>query len=247
MRTESLSPWRSRGFCIFLSATDKAVACSDDRSVAHAENSVDPVSGKAPRLNVFVSGLASAPNPSADVGLARSLRLAFRGIWLTGVDYSNRSSGIHWSDFDDVWIQRPWNEIELGPFADEIRKRLDGGACWLFRSRLGNRLAGESTRTALAAIDAFCAKGRLSGLDGPRLRMGVMLSSMKRLTGSSRRVPPPSHSAFTAQRWLCVPVSRGSISLLFALIRGERCRSPAQEGVEGWGRRLRSGPERRRR
>jgi len=37
-------------------------------------------------------------------------------------------------------------------------------------------------------------------------------------------------------------VSRGSVILLFALMRGEPCGSPAQEGIRGWGRHLRSGP-----
>jgi hypothetical protein len=36
--------------------------------------------------------------------------------------------------------------------------------------------------------------------------------------------------------------SRGSVILLFALMRGERWGSPAQEGIRGWGRHLRSDP-----
>src|SRR5260370_23088143 len=37
-------------------------------------------------------------------------------------------------------------------------------------------------------------------------------------------------------------VSRGSVILLFALMRSEPCGSPAQEGIRGWGRHLCSGP-----
>src|SRR5260370_20989537 len=37
-------------------------------------------------------------------------------------------------------------------------------------------------------------------------------------------------------------VSRGSVILLFALMRSEPCGSPAQDGIRGWGRHLLSGP-----
>lgn len=38
------------------------------------------------------------------------------------------------------------------------------------------------------------------------------------------------------------PASRGSVILLFALMSGEGCGSPAQEGSRGWGRHLCGGP-----
>src|SRR3712207_8231713 len=47
---------------------------------------------------------------SPGVGLARSLRAAYPEATLIGVEYSNRSSGLHWSDFDELLLQRPWEE-----------------------------------------------------------------------------------------------------------------------------------------
>jgi diaminopimelate decarboxylase len=50
---------------------------------------------------------------------------------LIGVEYSNRCSGIHWPDFNDVWLQRPWTELNLALHAREIESRLDDGALWI--------------------------------------------------------------------------------------------------------------------
>jgi len=50
---------------------------------------------------------------------------------LIGVEYSNRCSGIHWHDFDDIWLQRPWDELNLSTHADEVKKVLDSGALWI--------------------------------------------------------------------------------------------------------------------
>ncbi|HLM61324.1 MAG TPA: ATP-grasp domain-containing protein, partial [Pyrinomonadaceae bacterium] len=48
-----------------------------------------------------------------------------------GVEYSNRCSGIHWQDFDDIWLQRPWDELNLDAHAKEIKRVLDSGALWV--------------------------------------------------------------------------------------------------------------------
>lgn len=85
---------------------------------------------KAP-LIIYISGLYSGPNPSPGVGIARSLRQAYPEAVLIGVDYSNRSSGLHWSDFDDLWLQRPWNELDLEEYASQIRTILNTGALWI--------------------------------------------------------------------------------------------------------------------
>ena len=82
-------------------------------------------------LTIYVSGLYSGTNPQPGVGIARSLRQGFPDAELNGVEYSNRCSGIHWTDFDDVWLQRPWTELSLDLHAQEIRSRLDDGALWI--------------------------------------------------------------------------------------------------------------------
>jgi diaminopimelate decarboxylase len=50
---------------------------------------------------------------------------------LIGVEYSNRCSGIHWHDFDDIWLQRPWEELNLKSHAKDIVRVLDNGALWI--------------------------------------------------------------------------------------------------------------------
>ena len=82
-------------------------------------------------LRIYVSGLYSGTNPQPGVGIARSLRLGYPGAKLIGVEYSNRCSGIHWQDFDDIWLQRPWEELNLTAHAGEIKKVLDSGAYWI--------------------------------------------------------------------------------------------------------------------
>jgi diaminopimelate decarboxylase len=82
-------------------------------------------------LVIYISGLYSGPNPSPGVGIARSLRQAYPHAILIGVDYSPRSSGIHWHDFDEIWLQRPWDELDLEEYAFQIQNLLDSGAFWI--------------------------------------------------------------------------------------------------------------------
>lgn len=82
-------------------------------------------------LTIYVSGLYSGTNPQPGVGIARSLRQGFPHAKLVGVEYSNRCSGIHWPDFDEIWLQRPWEELNLASHAAEVKKVLDGGAYWI--------------------------------------------------------------------------------------------------------------------
>jgi diaminopimelate decarboxylase len=82
-------------------------------------------------LTIYVSGLYSGTNPQPGVGLSRALRQAYPNSRLVGVEYSNRCSGIHWPDFDDIWLQRPWTELDLGLHAKTIKHRLDDGALWI--------------------------------------------------------------------------------------------------------------------
>ena len=83
------------------------------------------------RMKIYVSGLYSGTNPQPGIGIARSLRAAYPSAELVGVEYSARSSGIHWPDYDEVWLQRPWEELDLDTYAARIREFLDGGALWL--------------------------------------------------------------------------------------------------------------------
>jgi diaminopimelate decarboxylase len=89
------------------------------------------VIGRSKSLKIYISGLYSGPNPSPGVGIARSLREAYPEAVLVGVDYSNRSFGIHWRDFDEIWLQRPWEELDLEEYLSQILGILDSGAFWI--------------------------------------------------------------------------------------------------------------------
>ena len=82
-------------------------------------------------MKIYISGLYSGTNPQPGVGIARSLREAYPGATLIGVEYSNRCSGIHWPDFDDIWLQRPWNELSLDAHAQAIKQILDEGGLFI--------------------------------------------------------------------------------------------------------------------
>jgi diaminopimelate decarboxylase len=82
-------------------------------------------------MKIYISGLYSGTNPQPGVGIARSLRQAYPQSELVGVEYSNRCSGIHWQDFDEIWLQRPWDELNLESHAGEIKKILDAGGLWI--------------------------------------------------------------------------------------------------------------------
>lgn len=82
-------------------------------------------------MKIYISGLYSGTNPQPGVGIARSLRAAYPQSAIVGVEYSNRCSGIHWQDFDDLWIQRPWDELNLAAYAEQVREVLDSGALWI--------------------------------------------------------------------------------------------------------------------
>jgi diaminopimelate decarboxylase len=82
-------------------------------------------------MKIYISGLYCGTNPQPGVGIARSLRMAYPDATLVGVEYSNRSSGIHWPDFDELWLQRPWEELNLPEYGALIRDILDAGALWI--------------------------------------------------------------------------------------------------------------------
>ncbi len=80
---------------------------------------------------IFISGLYSGPSPSAGLGVARSLRAAFPGARLIGVDYWAGSSGLHHEVFNATWLKPSWDLIEEGLYADELRVELERGAFWI--------------------------------------------------------------------------------------------------------------------
>jgi len=82
-------------------------------------------------MKICLSGLYSGTNPQPGVGIARSLRAAYPSATLVGIEYSNRCSGIHWSDLDDVILQRGWEDIDLESYALSIQELLDSGALWI--------------------------------------------------------------------------------------------------------------------
>jgi len=87
-------------------------------------------------MKIYVSGLYCGTNPQPGVGIARSLRAGYPDATLVGVEYSNRSSGLHWMDFDELWLQRPWEELSLTEYGARIREILDAGALWISGSDL---------------------------------------------------------------------------------------------------------------
>jgi diaminopimelate decarboxylase len=82
-------------------------------------------------MRIYISGLYSGTNPQPGIGIVRSLRQAYPEATLIGVEYSNRCSGIHWPDLDELWLQRPWEELNLETYAAQIKELLDSGALWI--------------------------------------------------------------------------------------------------------------------
>jgi diaminopimelate decarboxylase len=83
------------------------------------------------QVKVLLSGVHSGPNPSPGIGTARSIRAAFPDAELVAVDYSARSSGLHDAIWDDVWLARPWDELDLDLHAQAIRERLGRDGLWV--------------------------------------------------------------------------------------------------------------------
>ena len=87
-------------------------------------------------MKIYVSGLYCGGNPQPGVGMVRSLKQAYPNATLVGVEYSNRVSGIHWEGLDDLWIQRPWDELDLESYGERVKEVLDAGGLWISGSDL---------------------------------------------------------------------------------------------------------------
>jgi diaminopimelate decarboxylase len=110
-------------------------------------------------LTCFLSGVHSGPNPSPGLGVALSLRQAFPGARLIAVDYSVERSGLHSQVFDDIWLQRPWKELQLPVYQAAIQQRLDGGAIWFAGQDLEvewlSSTLGDRSRAMLPSPEAL--------------------------------------------------------------------------------------------
>lgn len=82
-------------------------------------------------LRIYISGVHGGVNPSPGVGIARSLREAFPQAHLVAVDYSSKSSGLCWPDFNDAVVRPPWQHIDLRSHVAYVSSRLDRGTIWM--------------------------------------------------------------------------------------------------------------------
>lgn len=82
-------------------------------------------------MKVLISGLYAGPNPSPGVSISECVRTAYPQAHVVGVDYTDRNTGLHWKTFDEIEIQRPWNQIDSDQYADYLRARLEDDAYWL--------------------------------------------------------------------------------------------------------------------
>jgi diaminopimelate decarboxylase len=87
-------------------------------------------------MRIYVSGLYAGGNPQPGVGIVRSLRQGYPQATLVGVEYSTRVAGIHYEEIDTLSLQRPWGELDLDSYADEVREVLDAGGLWISGSDL---------------------------------------------------------------------------------------------------------------
>ena len=76
-------------------------------------------------IHVTVSSCHTGVNPAPGIGIARSLKAAYPDCFLTGKDQSAFSSGLHSEYFDDIWITRPWSDLDMPLHIEQIRHRLD--------------------------------------------------------------------------------------------------------------------------
>ena len=121
-------------------------------------------------MKIYISGLYSGTNPQPGVGIARSIRAAYPDAELIGVEYSNRCSGIHWRDFDEIWLQRPWEELNLAAHADVVAKLEARATPW-----------SVGTVAQIAAIEALRDPGYYEAM---RLRTAELRERMQAALGA---------------------------------------------------------------
>jgi diaminopimelate decarboxylase len=99
------------------------------------------------QLRIYISGVHGGVNPSPGVGIARSLREAFPPAHLTAVDFSGRSSGLCWPDFDAAVVRPAWQSIDLRSHAAYVSSLLQRGAIWLSGLDLEIQLLARQIRS----------------------------------------------------------------------------------------------------
>ncbi len=99
---------------------------------------------------IYISGVHGGANPSPGVGIARSLRAAFPRAHLVAVDYSAKSSGLLWPDFDDGLVRPPWHAIDLRAHVAFVSSLLAQGAIWLSGLDLEIQLLARHIRSRRA-------------------------------------------------------------------------------------------------
>lgn len=82
-------------------------------------------------MKVLISGLYAGPNPSPGVSISECVRSAYPDVRIVGVDYTDRNTGLHWKTFDEIEIQRPWNQIDPDQYGDYLTTLLNKDAYWL--------------------------------------------------------------------------------------------------------------------
>lgn len=128
------------------------------------------MNGGSSHLRIVVSGCHSGPSPSPGVGVSRSLREAFPEALIVAKDHSVACSGFHAPSFDEVWVCRPWQELDLEHHLMQVRQALVGGgyfisgldleAMWLSRAAIPGVLvppADAMRRAAKPGMFAFSA------------------------------------------------------------------------------------------
>ncbi len=149
---------------------------------------------------------------------------------MIGVDYSPASTGLNHPVFDDLWIQRPWRELDLDQYAQAIHARLDAGAVWISGLDLECRwLASALPRAAgrlspaAAALDATrkpaAELGSELGLGTPPTLSSTAddeeLAEFCRRHGWSVWLKGPWYQAHAVSTWQQLLSSRGQMSSLW--------------------------------
>jgi len=73
----------------------------------------------------MVSCCHTGPNPAPGLGIARSLKAGYPEARVIGKDHSTQASGLHTEFFDEVWVARPWDELDLPEHRAQIVRRLE--------------------------------------------------------------------------------------------------------------------------
>ncbi len=178
-------------------------------------------------MRIYITGVHSGPNPSPGLGVARSLRAAYPSSQLIAVDYSARSSGLHSSEFDEVWLQRPWDELDLALYSRQIERILDSGALWVsgldlevvwLARTLGkhpNLLVPSSTALAKVAKPEISAHKALSAKVPPFLPASCSdwdLHAFCREHGWCVWVKGPYYEARRVRSWTDLSIARSILS-----------------------------------